>query len=74
MYKIHLENREPPQPIKIAGRLIETHTVPETPPLLVVETKDDAREAIQTLIAQGIPASELYAVGYDPLLAESVDA
>ncbi len=66
MYRIHLENREPPQPVEIAGKLIETHIVPETPPLLVVETKEEAKKVMRKLIAQGIRASELYAVGYDP--------
>ena len=74
MYRIHLENRERPRPIKIAGKLIETYIVGETPPLLVVETKDEAKEAMRKLVAQGIRASELYAVGNDPPLTESINA
>lgn len=66
MYKIHLENPAPPEPIMIAGKLIETHIVPETPPLFVVETKDEAKAVMRKLIAEGVRASKLYAVGYDP--------
>ena len=64
-YKIHLANREPPQPIEIAGRFIETQIVPETPPLETVETLEEAKAAILKLIAQGVPAADLYTVGFD---------
>jgi hypothetical protein len=73
-YKIHLENREPPQPIKVAGILIETQIVPETPPLGIVETKEEAKAAMCELMADGILPGDLYAVGYDLPPIERADA
>jgi hypothetical protein len=73
-YKIHLLNREPPQPIKIAGILIETQIVPETPPLRVVETKEETKGAMRELMAHGILPGDLYAVGYDLPPIEQADA
>jgi hypothetical protein len=64
-YKIHLENREPPRGLEIAGKVVETQIVPETPPLCIVETNEEAKEVMRELIAQGIRRSELYAVGHD---------
>jgi len=64
-YKIHLVNRKPPQPMKIAGILIETQIAPETPPLRVVETREEAKGAMRELMAHGILPGDLYAVGYD---------
>jgi hypothetical protein len=45
--------------------VIETRIVPETPPLRVVETKEDAQIAMRELMEQGMPPFDLYAVGYD---------
>jgi hypothetical protein len=73
-YKIHLQNRESPQPIRVAGQLIETQIVPETRPLREVETKEEAEEVMRGLIAGGTPPSTLYAVGYDWPLAAKSDA
>jgi hypothetical protein len=64
-YKVHLQNREPPQPIEIGGVFFETRIVPETPPLRVVETKQEAQDVMRELIAQGTLPGDLYAVGYD---------
>jgi hypothetical protein len=73
-YKIHLVNRELPQPIKIAGLLIETQIVPETPPLRMVETKEEAKAAMRELMAHGMLPGDLYAVGYDLPSIEQADA
>jgi hypothetical protein len=64
-YKVHLENREPPQDFVFAGKLFKTHVVPETEPLFVVETKEEAKEAMQRLIEQGVRPGSIYSVGYD---------
>jgi hypothetical protein len=71
MYKIHLRNHAPPQPIEIAGKLIQTLIVPETPPVQVVETIEEAQNAMRELLAQGILAGDLYAVGYESPVAGS---
>jgi hypothetical protein len=65
MWKVHLVNREPPKPFWFLGRLIESHVIPETEPLRVVPTQEQAQEVIRELIAQGRGASDLYAVGFD---------
>ncbi len=64
-YEVHLRNRETPQPINVAGVLVATRIVPETPPLQIVETVEDARKAMAELIAQGAPLGDIYAVGWD---------
>jgi hypothetical protein len=64
-YEVHLQNREPPQPIRVAGSLVETRIVPETPALRVVDTKEDAQAVMREMIAQGVRPGDLYAVGYD---------
>jgi len=69
-YKIHLRNHAPPTPMEIAGKLIPTLIVPETPPLEEVETLDDAKKAMGKLMEQGTPPGDVYAVGYDSPLAE----
>ena len=68
MWKVHLVNREPPEPFWFLGRLIESHIIPETEPLRIVETQEQAREVMRELIAQGTRAAELYAVGFNMLV------
>lgn len=48
MYKIHIES----------GRMVED------PPIEIVQTKEEARAALQALVSRGI--TNVYAVGYDP--------
>jgi len=69
-WKIH------PQNIKklIGGNLPGAHIVPELPPLLIVETQEQAKEAMARLIAEGAQPGDLYAVGYDYPLADLPDA
>jgi hypothetical protein len=64
-YKIHLRNRATPKPVEIAGMLIETRIVPELPPLMTVETLDDAKRAMCSLMVSGARGDEFYAVGWD---------
>ena len=73
-YRVHLRNRETPKPINIAGVLIDTRIVPETPALQIVETIDDAKTAILGLVKQGVPLGDLYAVGWDHPPPEQIDS
>lgn len=61
-YKVHLLNKER-GPVRIAG--FDTQIVTETPPLQVVDTKEEAQQAMLELIAQGVRPFDLYAAGYD---------
>ena len=65
MYKIHLENDNPP--IELEGNRIWT----ESAPIKIVITKDDAKRELQDLVRQGIV--NVYAVGYDEWPSEAVD-
>jgi hypothetical protein len=73
-YRVHLRNRAAPQPIEIAGVLIETRIVPELPPLETVETLEDANGVMRRLMAEGTPAGDVYAVGWDTPTVEQLDA
>src|SRR5277367_4437492 len=57
MYKIHLENDNPP--LELFGNRIRI----ESPPIKVVQTKEDAKRELQDLMKQGI--TRVYAVGSD---------
>ncbi len=61
-YKIHVEKTDP----RTGGLM------PEGEPLEIVETKDDAKKALQDLVRRGI--TNVYAVGYDRHSGERVDA
>jgi hypothetical protein len=71
MYRVHLRNHAPSQPVEVAGKLIQTLIVPETPPLKVVETIEEAQQTMRELLEQGTPPGDLYAVGYDSPVAGS---
>lgn len=64
MWKIHLENKEPPAPIIIAGHVLSTRIGIETPPIAIVDTQEEAKQVMQELIARGVPRLDLYAVGF----------
>jgi hypothetical protein len=68
-WKIHRENTVP-----IGGTLPGAHIIPELPPLLTVETQEEAKEVMTRLIAQGVRPGDLYAVGYDYPSADLPDA
>jgi hypothetical protein len=57
MYKIHFENDNPP--LELSGNRIHI----ESPPIKIVETKEDARRELQDLVKQGF--TRVYAVGSD---------
>src|SRR5271163_2522885 len=57
MYKIHLENDNPP--LELSGNRIRI----ESPYIKVVQTKEDAKRELQGLVKQGI--TRVYAVGSD---------
>lgn len=61
-WKIHRENANAKP---IGGTRPWAHIVPETPPLLIVETQDEAKAAMARMIADGMRPCDLYAVGYD---------
>jgi hypothetical protein len=53
-YKIHLENRT---------RKPGSHIIVESDPLFTVETREEAQEALDRLVRQGV--RDVYAVGFD---------
>ena len=61
MYKIHRENH-----VQLSG----SHIVPETDPLAVVDTLEQAKEMMFSLIRNGVRPGDRYAVGFDSPTAE----
>jgi hypothetical protein len=74
VWKVHLENKEPPTPLMIGDKPIATHIVTETPPVAIVDTQEEAKQVMQDLIVQGIRPGDLYAVGFELQAMASDDA
>jgi hypothetical protein len=74
VWKIHLENKEPALEFTIGGKPFASHIIPETAPLATVNTQEEAKQVMQDLIAQGIRAEDIYAVGFELPSTASVDA
>jgi hypothetical protein len=55
-YRVHRENTVP-----FPG----SHIIGETAPLAIVETQEEAKQVMLSLMAGGIRPRELYAVGYE---------